>query len=220
MIGVIYLILAALSGFAAGVDLWPFLVLFGLLGTGLLLAIVSLPLTRSISTIRKRWLGYVLNGGSLLIYLAVLTTGVSIWLHTTRRHFLVPAGFQGDLYLVHKPAHLSDAHKSHWRTIYRYPTDGILETYDPAPSSFSDEYEYIYPDGHTQKLKDAGPGTLQDTPESRTNTREVVTYFARYSSGGPNQCSMEEISIGTRAFLLSRHTASPSPEQIHPGICH
>lgn len=217
MVGFIYLILTALAAFAAGVTTWPLFVLFGI---GLVLAAVSLPLTRSVPAKRMRWLGYVLNGGPLLIYLATLVIGATVWLHMTRRLFLVPAGFQGDLYLVHDANHGQKAREGYLRTTYSFPSDGVLETRDPAPTAFSDEYEYIYPDGHVQKLNDAGPGTLQDTPENRANAREVVTYFGRTSSNGPNDCSIEEISIGTRSFLLSRHNEGPPPDKTHSGICH
>ncbi|NYF90648.1 hypothetical protein RBB79_13640 [Tunturiibacter empetritectus] len=214
----IYFILIALGAFAAGVTTWPLFVLFA---TGSVLTAISLPLTRSVPTKRKRRLGYALNGCTLVIYCALLCTGVSIWLHTTRRLFLVPAGFQGDLYVVHALDHGQKVHKNYLRTTYLFSNDGVLETQDPAPTAFSDEYAYVYPDGHLKKIGDAGPSTLPDTPENRANTTEVVTYFARSLTPiGPNDCAMEEISIGTRSFLLSRRFDGPAPDKTHPGICH
>jgi hypothetical protein len=107
------------------------------------------------------------------------------------------------------------------RTTYLFPNDGVLETANPAPTAFSDEYRYLYPDGHTQKLNDAGSGTLQDTPENRSNMTEVVTYFGRISQpNGPNECYVEEISIGTKAFLLTKRPVPQPPNITHPGICH
>jgi hypothetical protein len=218
LIGFIYLILAALAAFAAGVTTWPIYLLFG---TGVVLAIVSWPLTRSAPRQRIRWLGYSLNGVPALIYLAVLVVGTSIWLSSTRRLFLIPVGFQGDLYVVHSPHRLQNAHKSYLRTTYLFSSDGVLKTDDPEPTTFSDEYAYLYPDGHRQTLRDAGPGTLPDTPENRANTKEVVTYFPRsLTAQGPDDCPMEAISIGTRAFLLSRRVEGATPDKTHPGICH
>jgi hypothetical protein len=214
----IYFILIALAAFAAGVTTWPLFVLFAM---GSVLTAISLLLARSVPTKRKRRLGYVVNGGPLLIYCAVLVIGASIWLHTTRRLFLVPAGFQGNLYVVHALDHGQRVRKNYHRTTYLFSNDGVLETKDPAPTAFSDEYAYVYPDGHLQKLGDAGPGTLPDTPENRANTTEVVTYFGRsLTPSGPNDCAMEEISIGTRSFLLSRRFEGPTPDKTHPGICH
>ena len=218
LIGFIYLILAAFAAFAARVTTWPIYLLFG---TGVVLAVISWPLTISVPTKRTRWIGYLLNGGSTLIYLAVLVVGVSIWLNMTRRLFLIPSGFQGDLYVVHSPHRLQNAHKSYLRTTYLFSSDGVLKTDDPEPTAFSDEYAYLYPDGHRQTLRDAGPGTLPDTPENRANTKEVVTYFPRsLTAQRPDDCPMEEISIGTRAFLLSKRFESPTPDKTHPGICH
>jgi hypothetical protein len=176
LIGLLYLMLSALAAFAAGVEARPVFVLFGV---GVLLTAISWPLTRAVPTRPKRWVGYGLNGGAFLVYLMLFVAAAGIWIHVTRRLFLVPAGFQGTLYLVHDSNQRQGERKSFRRTRYLFPSDGVLETPDPAPTSFSDEYRYIYPDGHTQKLSDAGPGTLQDTPENRADMTEVVTYFGR-----------------------------------------
>jgi hypothetical protein len=106
------------------------------------------------------------------------------------------------------------------RTTYRFPVSGILFTQDPPPAGlFSDRYEYIYPDGHLQKLGDAAPGTLQDNPESHAHKTEVVTYFRRGDSPkSPTDCVIEEISVGTRAFLLGRRDKQPAPLP-RPKIC-
>jgi len=206
----IYAVMAALAAFAAGVTETPG---FVLLGIGLILTAVSWPITRGAPSKRKRWLGYALNGSALAVYTLVLATVATLWLHTTRRRFLVPAGFQGELILVHTPNRGELGRKGLLRTTYRFPGSGILITQDPPPAGlFSDRYEYIYPDGHLQKLGDAGPGTLHDTPENRANKTDVVTYFPRGDSPkSPTDCSIEEISVGTRAFLLGRHDNPPAP---------
>jgi len=177
-------------------------------------------MVRSASSKRKRWLGYALNGGALTVYTLVLAAVATIWLHTTRRRFLIPAGFQGELILVHTPNHGERGRKGLLRTTYRFPGSGILITQDPPPAgSFSDRYEYIFPDGHVQRLRDAGPGTLQDGPGNRAKKGEVVTYFPRGdSSKSPTDCSIEEISVGTRAFLLGRRDNQPAP-LARPAIC-
>jgi hypothetical protein len=217
LIGSVYLVLILLAAFAAGVDDGT---VYVLLAVGLILTAISWPLTRSAATLRKRLMGYALNGGALLVYFMLLIAMGKIWLHITHRLFLVPAGFQGDLYVVHDSSHGQDATKNLLRKTYLFPSDGVLKTHDPAPTAFSDEYRYVYPDGHQQRLNDAGPGTLPDTSKNRANTTEVVTYFARLSpSSGQSHCSVEQISIGTRAFLLAKHSESPPPEKTHPGIC-
>jgi hypothetical protein len=175
---------------------------------------------RSAPSKRNRWLGYALNGNALAVYTLVLATVATIWLFTTRRRFLIPAGFQGELILVHTPNRGERGRKGLLRTTYRFPISGILFTQDPPPAGlFSDRYEYIYPDGHRQKLGDASPGTLQDNQGSPANKTEVVTYFRRGdSTKSPTDCAIEEISVGTRAFLLRRRDKQPAPLP-RPAIC-
>jgi hypothetical protein len=150
----------------------------------------------------------------------VLATVATIWLYTTRRRFLIPAGFQGELILVHTPNRGERGRKGLWRTTYRFPVSGILITQDPLPVGlFSDRYEYIYPDGHLKKLGDAGPGALQDNPGNPANKTEVVTYFPRGDSlKSPIDCAIEEISVGTRAVLLGGRDKQPAPLP-RPAIC-
>jgi hypothetical protein len=216
LIAVIYAILTVLAAFAAGVTEWPAEVL---LGIGLVLTVVSWRLTKRVASKRKRWCGYALNGSALTVYMFVIVAVAGMWVHATRRRFLVPACFQGELFLVHAPNHGDKGSKGLLRTTYQFPSSGVLITQDPAPTGlFSDQYEYIYPNGHRQKLGDAGPGTLPHTSENRANTREVVTYFPRSNSPShPTDCTIEEISVGTRAFLLSRHAETPMPDL---AICH
>ncbi len=215
----LYAILSALAAFAAGVESWPFMASAGLLALGVVLSVVSYRITRTAPKRISRWAGYGVNGGALVVYLTLFAGVATIWLQTARRLFLVPAGFQGELYLVHDSKAMQ--RNPFWRATYAFPNDGVLETPRKNPSMFSDEYRYIYPDGHTQVLKDAGPGTLQDTSENRSNTTEVVTYFGRTAQpNGPNDCYVEEMSIGTRAFLLAKQSVGQPPNVTHPGICH
>jgi hypothetical protein len=217
LIVVVYAILTVLAAFAAGVTEWPAEVL---LVVGLVLSLISWSLARRLASKRKRWIGYAVNGSALAVYLLLVVAVTGIWFHATRRRFLIPACFQGELILIHAPNHGEKGRKGLLRTTYQFPVNGVLVTSDPAPNFFSDQYNYIYPDGHLQKLHDAGPGTLPDTTENRANTTEVITYFGRSSpTEGSSHCSTEEISIGTRAFLLSRRNNPPAPPA-DPAICY
>jgi len=208
LLAFVYLTLL-LMRIAAGVETWP---LWTCLGIGFLLTGICWKLAKGLGSARHRFWGCLLNTGALAVYSLFVVSIATLWFHTTRRLFLVPAGFQGDLFVVHDPTSSGKGHRHHLRTVYRFPNDGVIVVSDPAPSFFSDRYEYLYSDGHTIEIADAGPGTLPNTAENRANTREVVTYFGRtiYSGEHP-QCPVEEISIGTRAFLLAQRTESPLP---------
>jgi hypothetical protein len=208
--------LLLLAGIADGIRAWPY---YAILASGFVLSILTWILGQQLPSKTRRF-GLILNGSVSLICLAVIAAGVSWWLHGTRRLFRVPAGFQGDLYLVHDPWHGAPVSKRFGRTIYTFPSDGVLVVSDHAPSVSRDEYEYFYPNGNSSMIHDTGPGTLLDTPENRQNTREVITYFRRtLSYGGMEECPVEEITIGTRAFILARKVESPFPLGAHPGLC-
>lgn len=213
----IYALLVALGGFAAGVNETPTIVLFFV---GVVISAASFFLIRRLSSSKARRTAYLLNTGPALVYGVLLFAAAKLWFSVTRRLFLVPAGFQGQLYVVHA-ANGAPRPRPYLRKTYLFATDGTLYTSEPPPGLFDDEYSYIYPDGHSEAIRDAGPGTLPDTPENRANQHEVLTYMpTTSSSGAPGDCVDEEIMIGTPAFLLSRRFASPPPEKIHPGICH
>jgi hypothetical protein len=122
LVAFIYLILQ-LMGVAAGVETWP---LWTSLAVGLLLTAISWGLVRSLNSARQRLWGYVFNGGALAVYLLFISCIATLWFHATRRLFLVPAGFEGSLYLVHDPKSPVEGRKHFLRTVYRFPSDGVL----------------------------------------------------------------------------------------------
>ena len=210
LLALLYGVLSAFAAFAARIESWPFVVGAALLILGTALSVTSYVVLRGVPRRLQRWLCLGVNSGALLIYLTLIAGATAVWLQTARRLFLVPAGFQGELYLVHE----SRAFERNplWRTKYLFPRDGVLRTTRKMPSLFSDEYRHVFPDGRAQIVKDAGPGTLPDTPENRFNTSEVVAYFGRTSQpNGPDGCYIEEMSIGTRAFLLATRSTGPNP---------
>ena len=201
----IFLVLTALAHFAAGVAEWPGAVL---LGIGLVLSTITGIITRTVPRSSRHSMRYSLNGVALAVYLIVIVGLGTLFLRSTRRLFLLPAGFHGELYVVHGSTKRgAKGIPGFWRLTYQVPPNGVVITDDPMPAGSSmDMYKYVYPDGHQQSLKDAGPGTLPDTPENRLNDKEVVTYNSTFSpSSDVSRCEIEEVSIGTRAFLLGPH---------------
>ena len=211
-------IFAVLRAFAAGVETWPAYVL---LPIGVVITILATCSSLMQPRWQAKWVSLLTNGLVSAFYLAIFLGLGLLHLHATRRLFLVPANFEGDLYVIHSPSKGPGA-SWHWRQItYRFPSTGLLQTTDPQPSFFSDTYRLIYPDGHRVSVPDAGPGTLQDTPENRADNIRVVTYFPRSGTTGTEllQCSADQITIGTKAFILSRKRATPMPSLPHPELC-
>jgi hypothetical protein len=221
---VIFAILSALGAFAAGIEVWP---LFTCLGLIVCTACAGLIVSRKYPASGLRRVGFAVHGAAFCLCLMVVLSIGWMWFHAVRRRFLLPAGFQGDVYLLHVRHGGAPGEKTWWRTTYNVPIDGIVATTDPplAPGqSFMDEYDYVEPSGHLQELQDVGPGTLPDTPENRNDRSRAYTYFPR--SGGEgimDKCYMgdDEISIGTKAFLLSsrRQTDIDAYFVQHPELC-
>src|SRR5580692_6567848 len=114
VLSLLYAILSVLAAFAAGIESWPLVTLASLLALGFALSVVSYPMAKQAPQRLKRWLGYGVNDGALLVYLTLVAGVAVIWLQTARRLFLVPAGFQGELYLVHDSKALQ--RNPFWRT--------------------------------------------------------------------------------------------------------
>jgi hypothetical protein len=220
---IVYAIVIALAAMAAGIIAWPLFVAFGLI---LVVACAGFAVTRKNPSRGLRRFGFATHGtatGLCLVLIAII--GWS-WFHALRRRFLVPDGFQGDLYVLHS-GNGTPPEKSWWRTTYRVPGNGILVTTDPplaGGQSFSDEYDYVEPGGRLRELPDVGPGTLQDTAENRSDRSRVYTYFPRSGSGGTvGGCSYEddEITVGTKAFILSSRHQTDIDAYLaqHPEVC-
>jgi hypothetical protein len=130
---------------AAGVNSWPFIVLDSLLLIGVVLTVVSYPIASMAPRRLSRWLCYGANGGALLVYLMLCSGVIWVWIHTARRLFLVPAGFQGELYLVHGSG--TPQSNPSWRTTYSFPNDGVLETPREMPASSRTDINTFTPTG-------------------------------------------------------------------------
>jgi hypothetical protein len=220
---IIFSILMALAAMAAGIIAWP---LFTCIGLILVVSCSGLFFTRRYPSTIPRRLGFATHGAALFLSLSILIFVGWSWFHSTRRRFLLPAGFQGDVYILHAKGG-TPPEKSWWRTTYRVPEGGILSTSAPpllAGQSYIDEYDYVGANGRLQKLSDLGPGTLQDTQENRHDNQRVYTYFPRSGSGGTaDGCSYEddEITIGTKAFILSAQRGTDINAFLaeHPEAC-
>ena len=141
----VFLIMTVLAAFASGVITWP---AFVMVSAGLVLTAASWRLAGSVIDRTMRWVGYALNGSALAIYMLLITGVALIFLHTTRRLFLVPSDYQGELHIIHLPGASGKEKTGFERTTYRFPENGIVITTDHAPSGyFRDEYDSVGADG-------------------------------------------------------------------------
>ncbi len=201
-----YAILMALAAMAAGIITWPLYVAIGLI---IGVACAGLAISRRYPPQGLRRLGFVTHGTAACLSLILLVLVGWSWFHAFRRRFLLPSGFQGEVYVLHSDRG-TQPEKTWWRTTYRVPENGILVTADRAlvgRQAFSDEYDYVGSGGRLHEIPALGPGTLPDTPENRSDNSRVYAYFPRSGSGRTvGGCPFEddEITIGTKAFILSR----------------
>lgn len=206
-LGLLFLVLCgmflAMAAMAPEIESWP---LLSVAAIGLLLTPLGLSLTRKTLTATQHWVGLFVHGGSLIVYLLLLVFFSMSWLRATRRTFLIPDGYKGDVYVLHvsQPKPLPNIH--HWRTTYRVPLDGVLVIGDPMPQSTNDDYDYEKPDGNRQEITDHEWSTVSDTAANRANTSTPIIFFPRtgsFSSRSGCTVQFEEVYVGTKSNLLT-----------------
>ena len=203
---ILYAIFMAMAAMAAGITTWPLLVAFVLI---VIVSSTGMAVSSRHPSLGLRRLGFATHATAACLCLILAAIIGWSWLHAFRRRFPLPSGFQGEAYILHSMAGTAPE-KSWWRTTYRVPADGILVTTDPAlvgGQSFNDEFDYVERGGRLHEIPDAGPGTLPDTPENRNDNTRTYSYFLRSGSGSTSDgCAYEldEITIGTKAFVLSK----------------
>lgn len=217
-----FAILLALGAFAASVTTWP---LFALLPISLTLSIVGLRLARKTKPIAARRIGYVLNGCAFAITSAVVILICTSFLSATREKYIIPAGYKGEIYIVHGVADGKPVEREFWGRIYRIPGDGVLLTQAPmVHGPTRSTYYYQYPSGSLESIRFEWYSTIDRTPENLANSRDIGMYFPRSGSFTDAEgCHIEydEIYIGTKADILSnpKELDFSSYLRNHPTAC-
>lgn len=200
----IFGMLFAMAAMAPEIESWPILTVTCV---GAILTGFGLYFTKETRTRSQRWSGYIIHSGSLAVYILLTLIWVSSWERATRRMFLLPAGFIGDVYILHIPSEQKVA-AGHWRTNYLVPPDGILVTGDPMPQSMNDEYAYQLPGGRTARITDLELSTIPDTPANRRDREHPIVFFPRTGSTTLRSgCTVqfEQVYVGTKADLLTNY---------------
>jgi hypothetical protein len=217
---VLFGMLIAMAVMAPEIESWPILTLFSL---GSIFTGFGLYFMKATQTTSQRWSGYIIHGGSLAIYILLTVVCATSWLRATRRMFLVPAGFKGDLYVLHIPSGEKFA-TGQWRTKYFVPSDGILITGDPLPQTMNDEYAYLLAGGRNTRITDVEMSTISDTPTNRRDRDQPIIFFPRTGSTTLRSgCTVqfEQVYVGTKADLLTsyKQTDLQSYVENHPHLC-
>jgi len=218
---IIYAILQVI-GIAAYTTTWP---LFALLPICLALSVLGLWLARKTKSIAVRWICYGLNGCALAIPITVILFTGTLFLRATREKYIIPAGYKGDIYVIHGVADGKPLEKTFWGITYRIPKDGVLLTQAPTVQNFSrTKYYYELQDGTLQRIENEWYSTIQRTPENLANNTDIGVFFPRSGSlADDTGCRVEfdEIYVGTKADILSnpKELDFSSYRQAHPFIC-
>jgi len=216
----IFGMMLAMAAMAPEIEAWPILTIACV---GAALTSLGIYFTKGAQTLPQRWSGYVVHGGSIAIYILLTVIWVSSWARTTRRMFVLPVGFKGDLYVLHNLSGQKST-TGHWRTTYLVPPDGILVTGDPMPQSMNDEYAYQLPDDRTTRITDLELTTIPDNPANRQDREHPIVFFPRTGSTTVRSgCTVqfEQVYVGTKADLLTNYKGSDLESYIeqHPRLC-
>jgi len=204
----LFAILSALAAFAAYVTTWP---LFALLGCGVLLSLLTIGAMKRVEERRARTVGNLLNGSALALYTSLIVAIGWMFFSATTERFILPEGYQGEVYVVHGvPGGVSEERSFYRTRTYRISNDGVLLIQVPLDTGRTrSEYYYQSKDGRLTKIRNAWFSTIESTPENLANHKDVGMYFPRTASGGDHSgCNgpSDLFEIGTPSYLLSKHT--------------
>lgn len=204
----------------------PFYILFPV---GLVLSVTGLRFTKGVVSRSSRRVASVINGGVLAFDLVFIILSVASYFDTTMR-FLVPRGYEGDVYVVFGARDGESPSKTRWGRLrtFRIPQDGILRTRDKGPGEGLTWSVYYYEekdgslepidswtnyyhereDGSVGPIREVLPGKSHP-PENPANDRDIgMIHFSRHFMITDSMgCSVEfqHVYIGTKAHLLSKY---------------
>jgi hypothetical protein len=217
----IFAILSALAAFAAYVTTWP---IFPLLIAGVALSAFALRFAKKAKSVISRRVAYATNG-CLLAFDAIVILILTGWFFgTTQEIFMIPEGYQGDIYVFHGVAGGEPETKSFRAVTYRIPKEGILRVQAPIIDGFTRRTYYYEHADDTRKISSFWPTTIARTPDNLKNDWETGVFFPRSGNfTGPNGCEVkyDQFYVGTKAYLLGsyRELDMSGYLQEHPIVC-
>ncbi len=132
---------------------------------------------------------------------------------------LIPAGYMGDVYIIHNASEAAPPEYEEGRRVYRIGSDGVhktqLDRNNLLRMAGDRLFFYVGQDGTRVPITEYWPTTIPDTPENRADTSTVGIYFiqlgttTRYNPTCETTYTM--YSVGTKAHLLKVRTREPQP---------
>jgi hypothetical protein len=157
-------------------------------------------------------MSFFINGGTLALHSVIILAILVILAKVQRQRFIVPEGYQGDIYVIHSRRCGEPEKRTFWQVTYRIPPDGILETQAPVHRGLSTSaYYYEQQDGSLERIGGFWPTTVHRTPENLSDTKDFGVYFPRSGSvwsGAGAPVEFDEFYVGTKAHLLSGYKPS------------
>ena len=186
----LYGIMLAMAVLAPVVSGWP---LYILLPLGLALSALGLRFTKGVASRTSRGIAYVANGCALALDLVIIFGFGALFISSTKEQFLIPDGYEGDVYVVYGAADGESLNKTRWAVTYQIPKDGVLRVQGPMGRSWTrTEYDYQTETGNLKRIRNFWPTTIHRTPETLANDWDLGVFFPRTGRfTDPNGCSVE-----------------------------
>ncbi len=198
--------LVALSVLAPEISTWP---IVATLVCGVSLSVAALLYARKVRPGRSRIFSNVLNGSAMSLHVIVIGLFLSLFLSATSETYIIPASYQGDIYVIFDTPDGEPAQTGYHKVTYHIPSDGILRTRMLMPQSWTHtEYFFRSSDGSLHRINNLWLTTIQKTPENVANTTDVGVFFPRSgSTADVNGCPVRfhEFYVGTKANLLTAY---------------
>jgi hypothetical protein len=217
----VYSIAVLLAVLAPEISSWP---LFVFLTVGLVLSIVGLRFAKGVSRISRRS-ALALNGCALALDLLIVVGLATMFFGSTKKRFLIPDGYKGDVYVVYDARDGDSLEKRRGGITYRIPGDGILRTHESMVRSWTrTEYYYERENGSLMAIRNYWATTIHPTPENLANDKDIGVFFPRtgeFSSFTGCSVQFEQFYVGTKSNLLTGYRQTDLGRYVseHPGAC-
>ncbi len=175
---------------------WRDWLFYSLPPIGLALSVTGLMFTKGVVSRASRRVTSVVNGCALALNLVIILLAAPKFFGGTTARFLVPDGYEGDVYVVEAPDGES-LNKTLWGrvVIYRIPQDGILRTQERSHEGFTWLHHYYErPDGSLEIIPNYNGWTYpgesyqerQDGSVEHIPSYKGWTYPAEFYHEGPD----------------------------------